>query len=171
LTYYLRIQGVSAPASSVLTVTIDGTVVQTILEPADSEASYTQRTVDLSAFANGTARLLSFNYERPAGTTASDNFLIDDVSLTATAPSPIATISGRVTTPTGTSLRNAVVTLTDPQGVRVTATTSSFGVYSFANVPTGLSYFVTVSSKRYRFSARTVLVNGNLTNVDFVGLE
>lgn len=80
-------------------------------------------------------------------------------------------LSGRVTTPGGQGLRNAVVTLTDPQGNRRTATTSSFGVYSFDNVQTGETYFVTVASKRYRFAARNLLVNGVMTDVDFVGLE
>lgn len=84
---------------------------------------------------------------------------------------PFASISGRVTTPAGQNLRNAVVTITGQQGLRRTATTSSFGVYSFAEIPTGLNYFIVVSSKRYRFSPRSVAVAGNLTNVDFVGLE
>lgn len=82
-----------------------------------------------------------------------------------------ASIEGRVTTPAGQGLRNATVILTDGQGVRRTAVTSSFGIYSFTNVPTGGSYILTVSSKRYRFAPRTVPVNGNLTGVDLIGLE
>lgn len=82
-----------------------------------------------------------------------------------------AMISGRVTTPSGLGLRNAIVSITDPQGVRRTATTSSFGIYSFANVQTGFTYILSVSSKRYRFAAQTIPINGNLANVDFVGLE
>ncbi len=82
-----------------------------------------------------------------------------------------ATISGRVTTPSGLGLRNAIVSITDPQGVRRTATTSSFGIYSFANVQTGFTYILSVSSKRYRFAAQTIPINGNLANIDFVGLE
>ncbi len=171
LTYYLRIAGVSAPASSTLTVSIDGTVVQTITEPSASEAGYTQRTVDLSAFANGSPRMLSFNYNRPAGTADSDNFLIDDVMLTSSSAQAFASLNGRVTTPGGLGLRNAIVALTDSQGVRITATTSSFGIFSFANIPTGQTYILGVSSKRYRFTARTMVVNGNMLDVNFVGLE
>ncbi|MEO7660435.1 MAG: peptidoglycan DD-metalloendopeptidase family protein [Pyrinomonadaceae bacterium] len=81
------------------------------------------------------------------------------------------TISGRVTTPTGIGLRNAVVTMTDSQNVRRTATTSSFGLYSFESVPIGESYIIGVSSKRYRFASRTVLANNNLSDIDFSGLE
>lgn len=170
LTYYLRVQGVSAPSNSVMTITVDGTVVQTVTEPAAAEATFTQRTVDLTPFANGSPRMLSLNYSRPAGTTASDNFLVDDVELQAAAPT-IATITGRVLTPSGTALRNAPVAMINPEGIRVTATTSSFGVFTFNNVQTGRTYTMTVSSKRYRFAPRTLDVNGNLIGVDFVGLE
>ncbi len=80
-------------------------------------------------------------------------------------------VSGRVTTPAGLPVRNAVVSIINNQGVRRTATTSSFGVYTFANIASGTDYTITVSSKRYRFAPRQLNVNGNLTNIDFVGLE
>lgn len=89
----------------------------------------------------------------------------------APAASSSASIEGRVTTPTGLGLRNAIVILIDSQGVRRTATTSSFGIYTFANVATGETYVLSVSSKRYRFSPRTLAVTGNLTDIDFIGLE
>ncbi|MFT3745087.1 MAG: peptidoglycan DD-metalloendopeptidase family protein [Pyrinomonadaceae bacterium] len=82
-----------------------------------------------------------------------------------------ATISGKVTTPSGGALRNVVVSLIDSANVRRTATTSSFGLFSFENVATGASYTMAVASKRYRFSPQVLQVNGNLTGVDFVGLE
>ena len=93
--------------------------------------------------------------------------------VTALAPASAATftVSGRVLTPTGQGLRNAVVSLIDSQGVRRTATTSSFGVYSFSDVRSGETYTITVTSKRYRFTPLQMSANDNLTNVDFVGLE
>ena len=171
LTFYLWVIGVNAPANSVLTVTVDGTVAMTINEPAAAESGYALRTVDLSAFANGAPRQISFNYVRPGGAAGSDNFIIDDVALNATPGQAFATINGRVTSPSGQSVRNAVVTLTDSQGVRRMATTSSFGIYSFTNVGTGPGYVLGVSTKRYRFSARSLTINSNMTAVDFVGLE
>jgi len=81
------------------------------------------------------------------------------------------TVSGRVTTPGGQNLRNAVVSIIDPQGVRRTATTSSFGIYSFDSVRTGDTYTLTVASKRYRFTPKVLQIDTALTNVDFVGLE
>lgn len=81
------------------------------------------------------------------------------------------TISGRVTTPTGLGLRNATVTLIAPSGERRLATTSSFGIYNFADVSSGLSYTITVTSKRYRFAPRIQTISQSASNLDFTGLE
>lgn len=80
-------------------------------------------------------------------------------------------ISGKVTTPSGLAQRNAVVTLVDSQNVRLTATTSSFGLYAFEGITPGQTYTMTVASKRYRYTPVTLQINGNLSNVDFMGLE
>jgi hypothetical protein len=80
LSYYLRIGFVNAPFTSTLQVKIDGTTVQTITEPSSAESGYTQRTVDVSAYADGATHSLRFEYSRPEGA-ASDNFTLDDVSL------------------------------------------------------------------------------------------
>ncbi len=80
-------------------------------------------------------------------------------------------ITGRVTTPGGLNLRNAAVTITDSEGGRQTAFTGPFGIYSFGNVTGGQTFVISVSSKRYRFASRSLLVSNNLSDVDFVGLE
>jgi hypothetical protein len=86
--------------------------------------------------------------------------------------SSAVSIGGRVTSPSGQNLRNLVVNLIDGAGVKRTATTSSFGIYTFDNVNTGQTYTLTVSSKRYRFAPKdNVLVNAAISNLDFVGLE
>ncbi len=84
---------------------------------------------------------------------------------------PIASVSGRVTSPNGIGIRNALVTIIDAQNVRRTATTSSFGLYSFANVAVGQSHTVSVTTKRYRFAPQVLTVNGSIANVDFIGQE
>ncbi len=90
----------------------------------------------------------------------------------ATTSPTFGTIAGRVLTPDGRALRNAVVTLIDAAGTRQTATTSSFGVYNFAGIiQLGQIYTATVSSKRYRFAPRTIAFTANLTGIEFVGLE
>jgi Calx-beta domain/Carboxypeptidase regulatory-like domain len=85
--------------------------------------------------------------------------------------SPGFTLSGRVTTPNGQNLRNATVTLIDSNGARLTATTSSFGLYQFPGVLPNQSVVIAVVSRRYRFTPRTVLVTADIANLDFVGLE
>lgn len=93
-------------------------------------------------------------------------------NVTVLPPSAVpVTLGGRVTTPNGQNLRNAVVSLIDSNNVRRTATTSSFGLYSFANVASGQTYTMTVGSKRYRFEARIVTPTESVSNLDFVGLE
>lgn len=170
LTYFLRAANVTSPANTTLTASVDGAIVQTINEPPVAEAAYSAIAVDLSGFAGGT-RTITFTYSRPAGTSGSDTFLLDDVTLATSCGQPLVNISGRVTTPTGLALRNALVILTDSTNVRRTATTSSFGLYAFDNVRLGEQYILTVSSKRFRFSPRIQAFTSSLTNVDFVGLE
>ena len=80
-------------------------------------------------------------------------------------------VSGRVTTPDGRGLRNAVVSITDSDGFRRTATTSSFGFYAFDEVEAGGVYVVGVAAKRYRFAARVLQVADTLADVDFIGQE
>ncbi len=80
-------------------------------------------------------------------------------------------VSGRVMTPDGRGLRSATVSITDSNNVKRTTTTSSFGFYSFDAVQTGQTYTIAVSSRSYRFASRVVSVAGNLTDIDFVGLE
>ena len=88
----------------------------------------------------------------------------------ATASTSV-TVSGRVLTSDGRGLRNATVSITDPNGVSRIATTSSFGFFSFDNVSAGGAYTFRIFSRFFRFQPRTVQVNDNLTLADFMGLE
>ncbi len=107
---------------------------------------------------------------------------IDNISLVGAAfvtsfacsvpqPPAFANISGRVTTPLGGGLRNAVVSLNIGQGLPMKVITSTNGYYSFDNIPTGSGYTLSVASKRYRFEPKAVNLSNNLTNLDFVGEE
>jgi hypothetical protein len=96
---------------------------------------------------------------------------IGALELQAEPPPSTATISGRVLRPAGQALANARVFLTDQAGNRVFVTTSSFGIFSFNNVATGQTYFLTVASKRFRYAPQTLTVNGNISGLELVGLE
>lgn len=80
-------------------------------------------------------------------------------------------VSGRVTSSSGTGLRNATVVITDSLGAKQFSTTSSFGFYLFDNVRPGETYTISVNSRLFRFAVQTLSINDNLTNIDFAGLE
>jgi hypothetical protein len=79
-------------------------------------------------------------------------------------------VSGRVLTADGNGLQNAIVSLTDTNGVIRTARTSSFGYYRFEAVEVGETYIFTVSSKRYTFVPQVIFVTEATTNLDFTAL-
>ncbi|MEO6654969.1 MAG: choice-of-anchor V domain-containing protein [Pyrinomonadaceae bacterium] len=84
-------------------------------------------------------------------------------------PSLVA-ISGRILTPDGRGLPGAKVVLTS-NGVTRNVLTSSFGFYSFPDVSTGQSYTLTVKSKNYLFTSRTVFLTSALSDYNFTGQE
>ncbi|MBK6725536.1 MAG: DUF4394 domain-containing protein [Acidobacteria bacterium] len=96
---------------------------------------------------------------------------IDGITVSPCPTSAGVEVSGRVLTPDGRGLRNTVVSMVDSQGTHRTATTSSFGYYSFSEVEVGEAYVMSVDSRRYRFAPRLVQVFDNLTDVDFFGQE
>lgn len=81
-------------------------------------------------------------------------------------------VGGRITTPAGAGVRNVRVTLTDPAGEVRSVTSTKLGHYIFADVPTGRSYLITVSAKRYTFPepTRTVHVADEVTDADFIAI-
>jgi endo-1,4-beta-xylanase len=80
-------------------------------------------------------------------------------------------IGGRIVTANGTGIRGAVVSLTHSNGERLNVVTGPMGYYQISQVAAFQNYTIVVSAKRYRFLARTVNPSGNLTDLDFVGLE
>lgn len=86
-------------------------------------------------------------------------------------PPPFIDVSGRVVTAENNGLRSAMVSMVDEQGVRRTTLTSSLGYFAFTAVPRGGTYTITVSSKRYRFTPRTLQIASDITLEDFVGQE
>jgi hypothetical protein len=83
----------------------------------------------------------------------------------------LATVSGRVTTPFGAALRGATVRILCSNGSRRTATTSSFGVFTLNDVAIGGTCNITVLSKRYRFTPRSVPLTNDVSGIELVGLE
>jgi hypothetical protein len=80
-----------------------------------------------------------------------------------------AEVSGRVLNEAGQGVRGAIVSMTDQAGQTRTAVTGSFGYYHFAEVRTGGTYIVSVTSQRYTFAPRILQVFDNVTDFDFIG--
>jgi hypothetical protein len=77
-------------------------------------------------------------------------------------------IQGRLLTISGQGIGSTPVALTDAGGNLVSYTgTNSFGFYSFSNITPGQQYTIEPLSKRYQFTARTMVINSNLTDINF----
>lgn len=79
------------------------------------------------------------------------------------------TVTGTLRRPSGQALANTRVIL-QRGNTRLTATTSSFGTFTFPSVPVGRAQLLKVESKRYKFASTPIFV-GSAVNVDLVGLE
>lgn len=90
------------------------------------------------------------------------------VSLAPTAAG--ANISGRVIAADGRGVRNASVVLVDQSGTTKYARTGSFGYYHFQDIASGQTVVISVNSKRFQFLTQFVLLNDNLTGIDFVAI-
>ncbi|CAN5566135.1 hypothetical protein BH10ACI2_BH10ACI2_17300 [soil metagenome] len=102
------------------------------------------------------------------GTNSGDYIYTNNASI---LPAAFVTVSGRVTAPTGIGLKSVRVSLADGGGNIRSVLTNPFGLYTFSGVQPGSSYTLTALSKRYRFSAKTIMVSSEIADADFVGVE
>jgi hypothetical protein len=77
-------------------------------------------------------------------------------------------VAGRVVTPEGYGISGVRLEMQDQGGNVIVAITNPFGFYSFTSVPSGQTYILSPSHKRYEFQSRALTVNEDLTGVDFV---
>jgi hypothetical protein len=87
----------------------------------------------------------------------------------AQAPTAAAvSITGRIETPEGSGLTNAIVMLSHANGNVRPARSSSFGYFRFDDVTVGETYIVTVSSKRYTFTPIAIALTDAVTDMILV---
>lgn len=81
-----------------------------------------------------------------------------------------AVIGGRVSTADGSGIKNAAIIIIFPTGEMRTARSSSFGYYSFTDIPVGAAYSFSVSAKRYTFSQPTVIrtIEDDTRDINFI---
>ena len=88
------------------------------------------------------------------------------------APTAAAvSVSGRVLTAKGRGIRNVLVTMTDAGGLSRTTSSSAFGYFSFADVPSGSTYIFSVTAKRFTFiqPAQVFSIMEDFDEIVFVG--
>ena len=105
--------------------------------------------------------------DNPNGTRTSPDIYTAKVTVAPVLAANVS-ISGRVLTADGNGIRNAIVSLTDTNGVSRTIRTSSFGYYSFEDVEAGGTYIVSVQSKRFQFTPQVVSIGENIEELNFI---
>jgi acetyl esterase/lipase len=135
-------------------------ILQTVLQDQDHDSAF----ITLAGAGHGGPL-----FSTESNLVQVDSFL--QTRLREFTPQP-ATISGRVTTPSGQILRNAKVIISSSSGSAIAAvTTGSFGYFQFEGITPGNMYTIAASSKRYRFAPRVLQVLSDLSSIDLVGLE
>jgi uncharacterized protein YcnI len=121
----------------------------------------------------------STSVQRRAGSTAdTDNNNTDFTAIGPPTPctrltttAAMVSVGGRVTNSSDSGIGNVVISMTDSNGATRTATTDSFGYYSFADVPARVTIILTVKGKHFTFSQPTQVLNiiDDVEDINFVG--
>jgi hypothetical protein len=77
-------------------------------------------------------------------------------------------LRGRVMTPTGAGLANARVIATSSAGERFAVLAGSMGYFEFGGLAMNETYTLSVESKRYTFTPRTVSLTSNMGGIDLI---
>ncbi|MCZ2389459.1 MAG: carboxypeptidase regulatory-like domain-containing protein [Acidobacteria bacterium] len=92
------------------------------------------------------------------------DFTINGTTAFAPTAAPVE-VSGRLVDEGGRGVGNSSVILTSRSGTRFVTRSSPFGYFRFYNVPSGETYVLTVSNKRYEFVPRALNVDDNITDL------
>lgn len=111
--------------------------------------------------------LVSATATNPNGSTSE----ISSPAQVQTATAAGVSVGGKVSTASGKGLFNAVVTLTDSNGVVRRTQTKFGGRYSFTDVPTGATYVVNVQSKRYSFESQVQSITSDIGDINFTAVR
>ena len=167
-------------------INVNWTLNSNGVSPADLTLNYNDENVPSSAIEEDfqfIRRESSMNMAFTPSTadTFDNSFKLNGVSsfsdwalgnLAPTAAS--ASIRGRVLTPNGGAIKNAIVVLT---GGNLTAPiysqTNNFGYYNFPEIAVGQTYIITVNSKRYTFPnpSRIIDLQENIQDLNFESNE
>lgn len=146
-----------------------------------SEMAWNSETMALNANANairwGTMYNFRFDSNRPPqNVNATIGFFKTGSPMTiqVQGPTPAAasavSVAGRVATPGGKGISNALVTITNGS-TTLRTTTGVLGNFRFDNVNSGGSYTITVQSGRYTFAPQVIQVENNISGLSFLSQQ
>jgi hypothetical protein len=76
-----------------------------------------------------------------------------------------ASLTGQVMSASNKPVSNARISITDTAGNVKTATSNPFGKYRFKDLRVGETYFITVTSKRLKFTPQTIGIAGDINEL------
>ncbi len=76
-------------------------------------------------------------------------------------------LGGRILTADGNGVRNAIVSVTLPNGEVRTTRSSSFGYYRFDDLESGQTIVISVNSKRFSFTPQVVTLSDSISELNF----
>ena len=94
------------------------------------------------------------------------NFVNGNVNILGATAAGVS-VNGKVQNNKGRGVANAQITMIDSRGEMRVARSNSFGNFRFADVPSGETYTISVSSKQYKFATRVMNISQNLDNLVF----
>ncbi|MGI8786532.1 MAG: lamin tail domain-containing protein [Pyrinomonadaceae bacterium] len=103
-------------------------------------------------------------------TNDANNNAADSMTIINAPTAASASIGGRVTQPNGRGIFRARITMIDSQGNTSMAYTNQMGFYRFEDVPSGATYILSVSHRRYQFAnpSSVQFVNEDNSEINFV---
>lgn len=94
---------------------------------------------------------------------------LDDISIGCFVPTAAAvSVSGRILKGKARGIPGATIVMIDEKGTRRTARSNSFGFYRFEGVAVGQTYTFEVRAKGFDFPVRSVAINDEIADLDFV---
>lgn len=112
-----------------------------------------------------TATVGSFANAPTVAGPASTSEFSDPVTVVVAPTAAGVSVAGRVNDAHGVGLRGTIITMTDLNGREYTVQSNTYGDFSFADIPSGQSYVVSVRKKGYSFDSFMLQVTDSVSGL------
>ena len=117
--------------------------------------------LDLSCASNNPAAAVTTDQR---GVMRPVNGIVDIGSVEVFVASNVS-ISGQVVSANGSQIANAIVTISNMNGVIQSVRSNSFGYFTFRNISSGQTYSLNANAKQFVFSPQNINVTGDATGI------